>query len=126
MPRNKSIILLSVGHACVDVYQGAVAALVPFLVAERGYGYAAASGVVLAASVLSSVAQPVFGVLTDRWAMPWLLPLSTLLGGLGIALSGVSGSYGLTLACVAVSAWPPTIPSPPAWHGSPRAAATAR
>jgi FSR family fosmidomycin resistance protein-like MFS transporter len=100
---RRNIILLAVGHACVDVYQGAVAALVPFFVAERDYGYAAVSGVVLAASLLSSVAQPVFGVLTDRWAMPWLLPVSTLLGGVGIALSGVSGSYGLTLAFVAVS-----------------------
>jgi len=61
------------------------------------------SGIVLAASLLSSVAQPVFGLLTDRWAMPWILPLSTVLGGLGIALSGLSGSYALTLVFVAVS-----------------------
>ncbi|MEU9833972.1 MFS transporter [Streptosporangium sp. NPDC048047] len=103
MPRNRAIVLLSAGHACVDVYQGAVAALVPFFVAERAYTYAAASGVVLAASLLSSVAQPLFGALTDRRAMPWLLPVGTLLGGLGIALSGLTGSYALTLAFVAVS-----------------------
>ncbi|MFH8371010.1 MFS transporter [Streptomyces sp. NPDC018031] len=103
MRKNKSVILLSVGHACVDVYQGAVASLVPFFVAERAYTYAAASGIVLAASLLSSVAQPVFGALTDRWAMPWLLPVSTVLSGVGIALSGLSGSYPLTLVCVAVS-----------------------
>lgn len=103
MSRNNAIILLAVGHACVDVYQGAVAALVPFFVAEREYSYAAVSGIVLAASVLSSVAQPVFGLLTDRWAMPWLLPVSTLLGGVGIAVSGVSGSYALTLTFVAIS-----------------------
>ncbi|MFJ8692304.1 MFS transporter [Streptomyces roseolilacinus] len=103
MPRNTSITLLSVGHACVDVYQGAVASLVPFFVAERAYGYAAASGLVLAASALSSVAQPVFGALTDRWAMPWLLPVATLLSGVGIALCGVSGSYAATLAFVALS-----------------------
>ncbi|MFF2146570.1 MFS transporter [Kitasatospora sp. NPDC058190] len=102
-PYNSAITLLSVGHACVDVYQGAVAALVPFLVAERGYGYAAVSGVVLAASLLSSVAQPLFGALTDRWPLPWLLPVSTLLAGAGIGLSGVGGSYGPTLACVALS-----------------------
>ncbi|MFF1745465.1 MFS transporter [Streptomyces mirabilis] len=95
--------MLSFGHACVDVYQGAVASLVPFFVAERAYSYAAVSGIVLAASLLSSVAQPLFGVLTDRWAMPWLLPVSTILGGLGIALSGLSGSYALTLVFVAVS-----------------------
>ncbi|MFF2936958.1 MFS transporter [Streptomyces mirabilis] len=103
MPRNESIIMLSVGHACVDIYQGAVASLVPFFVAERAYSYAAVSGIVLAASLLSSVAQPVFGLLTDRWAMPWILPVSTVLGGLGIALSGLSGSYPLTLVFVAVS-----------------------
>ncbi|WP_327435435.1 MFS transporter [Streptomyces sp. NBC_01201] len=103
MRRNTPILLLAVGHACVDIYQGAVAALIPFFVAERDYTYAVASGIVLAASLLSSVAQPVFGALTDRWAMPWLLPVSTLLGGVGIALSGLSGSYGLTLFFVAVS-----------------------
>lgn len=91
------------GHGCVDIYQGAVAALVPFFVSERNYTYAVVSGIVLAASLLSSVAQPVFGVLTDRWAMPWLLPVSTLLSGVGIAMSGLSGSYGLTLFCIAVS-----------------------
>ncbi|MFF4518410.1 MFS transporter [Streptomyces mirabilis] len=95
--------MLSVGHACVDIYQGAVASLVPFFVAERAYSYAAVSGIVLAASLLSSVAQPLFGVLADRWAMPGLLPVSTILGGLGIALSGLSGSYALTLVFVAVS-----------------------
>ncbi|MFG1665543.1 MFS transporter [Streptomyces sp. Y7] len=94
---------MSLGHACVDVYQGAVAALVPFLVAERAYSYAAASGVVLAASLLSSVVQPLFGALTDRRPMPWLLPLSALTGGAGVALSGVTDSYALTLAVVAVS-----------------------
>ncbi|WP_098894922.1 MFS transporter [Streptomyces sp. t99] len=103
MRRNTPIVLLSVGHACVDVYQGCVAALVPYFIAERAYSLAVASGIVLAASLLSSVAQPVFGVLTDRWAMPWLLPVSTLLGGVGIALSGLSGSYPLTLAFVALS-----------------------
>ncbi|MFE7174216.1 MFS transporter [Streptomyces sp. NPDC057616] len=100
---NRSITLLALGHACVDVYQGAVAALVPFFVAERAYSYAAASGIVLAAALLSTVVQPLFGVLTDRRPMPWLLPLSALTGGAGVALSGVGGSYALTLAAVAVS-----------------------
>ncbi|UIR15845.1 MFS transporter [Streptomyces spinosirectus] len=100
---NRPITLLSLGHVCVDVYQGAVAALVPYFVSERAYTYAAASGIVLAASLLSSVVQPLFGVLTDRWPMPWLLPLAALTGGAGVALSGVGGSYALTLVAVAVS-----------------------
>ncbi|MFI6722714.1 MFS transporter [Streptomyces sp. R-74717] len=101
--RTGPITLLSLGHACVDIYQGAVAALVPFFVSERAYTYAAASGVVLAASLLSSVVQPLFGALTDKWAMPWLLPVSSLVCGAGVAFAGVGDSYALTLAAVAVS-----------------------
>lgn len=103
MREKTSIALLSAGHAYVDVYQGSVAALVPFFIAERDYTYAAASGLMLAASLLSSVAQPLFGAYTDRRAMPWLLPVSTLLGGAGIALSGLSGSYSLTLVFIGLS-----------------------
>ncbi|MFD9205219.1 MFS transporter [Streptomyces sioyaensis] len=102
-PRTGPLTLLSLGHACVDIYQGAVAALVPFFVAERAYTYAAASGIVLAAALLSSVVQPLFGALTDRWTMPWLLPVSTVLGGTGVALAGITHSYPLTLLVVAVS-----------------------
>ncbi|GIJ50270.1 MFS transporter [Virgisporangium aliadipatigenens] len=100
---RRPIVLLALGHACVDMYQGAVAALVPFLVAERHYSYAAVSGVVLAATLLSSVVQPLFGALTDRWAMPWLLPVSAFVGGAGVALAGVGDSYALTVVAVAVS-----------------------
>ncbi|MGW2143908.1 MFS transporter [Nonomuraea bangladeshensis] len=95
--------MLAAGHAAVDLYQGAVPALVPFLVAERGYGYVAVSGVVLAATLLSSVVQPVFGLLTDRWRMPWLIPVSMVAAGAGVAAGGVAGSYALTCLAVALS-----------------------
>jgi FSR family fosmidomycin resistance protein-like MFS transporter len=35
--------------------------------------------------------------------MPWLLPLSTLTAGAGVAASGIGGSYALTLTAIAVS-----------------------
>ncbi|MES4902816.1 MULTISPECIES: MFS transporter [unclassified Streptomyces] len=95
--------MMAIGHATVDFYQGAVPTLVPFLVAERHYGYAAASGIVLAATLLSSIVQPLFGALTDRWTMPWLIPASSLGAGLGIALSGPGDSYALTWLAVALS-----------------------
>ncbi|TYB67893.1 MFS transporter [Nonomuraea sp. PA05] len=94
---------LSAGHATVDFYQGAVPALVPFLVAGRGYGYVAVSGIVLAATLLSSIVQPLFGLLTDRWRMPWLIPVSMILAGTGVAICGVSDSYVLTWLAAALS-----------------------
>ncbi|MGW3344210.1 MFS transporter [Nonomuraea rubra] len=95
--------MLAAGHATVDFYQGAVPALVPFLVAGRGYGYVAVSGIVLAATLLSSIVQPLFGVLTDRWRMPWLIPASMILAGTGVAICGVSDSYVLTWLAAALS-----------------------
>jgi FSR family fosmidomycin resistance protein-like MFS transporter len=94
---------MAIGHACVDVYQGAVPALVPFLVAERGLGYVAVSGITLAATLLSSVVQPVFGVLTDRRPLAWLIPLSMTTAGLGIALVGVGEAYVLAWLAAALS-----------------------
>jgi MFS transporter, FSR family, fosmidomycin resistance protein len=95
--------VLAVGHASVDFYQGAVPAMVPFLVAERHYGYVAASGLVLAATLLSSVVQPLFGLLADRLRLAWLIPVSMLAAGAGIGLVGPAGSYPLTWLAVALS-----------------------
>ena len=94
---------MAIGHACVDVYQGAVPALIPFLVAERGLGYVAVSGITLAATLLSSVVQPVFGVLTDRRPLTWLIPVSMTTAGLGIALIGVGDAYWLAWLAAALS-----------------------
>jgi MFS transporter, FSR family, fosmidomycin resistance protein len=97
------VALLTVGHAVDDLYQGAVPALLPFLVAERHYSYAAASGLVLAANLLSSVAQPAFGAMTDRFRLWWLVGLGMSLAGIGVGLSGLSSSYHLTWLAIALS-----------------------
>ena len=60
------IALLAGSHVVDDIYQGAVPALLPFFIADRHYNYAAAAGLTFAATALSSVIQPVFGVLTDH------------------------------------------------------------
>jgi MFS transporter, FSR family, fosmidomycin resistance protein len=100
---RRGITTLSLGHLSVDICQGAVPALLPFLIARRDYSYAAASGLVLAMTVSSSVVQPIFGHLSDRLSWSWLLPLGVTLGGSGIGLAGVAPTYPLTLAAVAVS-----------------------
>jgi FSR family fosmidomycin resistance protein-like MFS transporter len=94
---------LSAGHLFTDVNQGAVAALVPFLVAERGLSLAAAGSLVLAATLSSSVVQPLFGHFSDNKPLPILMPLGVIFGGVGISLAGVAPSYPLILACILVS-----------------------
>ncbi len=95
--------VLCVGHVVDDLYQGAVPALIPYLALARHYDYTQAAGITLAATLLSSLAQPLFGVLTDRYALPPLIPVGMSLAGLGIGLSGLSESYLLTWLAVALS-----------------------
>jgi FSR family fosmidomycin resistance protein-like MFS transporter len=100
---RRALGLLGASHLCVDVCQGAVPALLPFLAVERGYSYAALGALVLFSTVGSSIVQPLFGLLSDRIARPWLMPAGLVLAGGGIALAGPAPTYALTAVAVAVS-----------------------
>ena len=100
---RRALAVLGTGHLCVDLCQGAVPALLPFLASEHGYSYAALGALVLASTIGSSIVQPLFGLLTDRFARPWLMPSGLVLAGAGIALAGPAPSYGLTAVAVVVS-----------------------
>ena len=94
---------LSAGHLFTDVNQGAVAALLPFLTSEHGISLAAAGALVFAATVSSSIVQPLFGIFSDRRPIPALMPLGVLLAGCGMALVGVAPTYPLIMLCVVAS-----------------------
>jgi len=94
---------VAVEHGINDLYMGAAPALVPFLVAFRGYTYTQAGGVVLAATLLSSLAQPVFGVLADRRSRWWVDRAGLGLAAAGIAVSGLLDSYLAVCAAMVVS-----------------------
>ncbi|CAN5848260.1 MFS transporter [soil metagenome] len=100
---RRAMSALSAGHLFTDVNQGAVAALIPFLITERGLSLAAAGTLVMAATVSSSIVQPLFGIFSDRTPLPILMPMGLLLAGVGIALVGVAPSYPLILLFVIVS-----------------------
>lgn len=86
-----------------DVNQGAIPALLPFLVTQRDLSYTAASGIVLTATLVSAVLQPLLGLYSDRHPIPWLMPLGMLLGGLGLALSGWTADYWLIILAMLIS-----------------------
>ncbi len=100
---RRAMTVLSAGHLFTDLAQGSVPALLPFLILHDHLNYAAASALVLAATISSSVIQPLFGHLSDRLSLAWLMPLGPGLGGLGIALVGIAPNYGLTFAAVLLS-----------------------
>jgi MFS transporter, FSR family, fosmidomycin resistance protein len=100
---RRAMAALSAGHMLTDISQGAIPALLPFLIAKDHLSYAAASALVLAATISSSVIQPVFGHMSDRVSLPWLMPLGPALGGLGVALAGWAPTYALTFVAIVLS-----------------------
>ncbi|MDR2197501.1 MAG: MFS transporter [Coriobacteriales bacterium] len=95
--------LLTFGHICTDINQGALPAMLPFLIIAYNLNYAAAAALVLSSSIVSSVIQPLFGWLGDRVERPWFMSLGILLAGSGIALLGFMDDYPLMLLCASLT-----------------------
>jgi FSR family fosmidomycin resistance protein-like MFS transporter len=99
---RRGIVVLSSGHAAADLFQGSVPALLPFLIRDRGYSYAAAAALFLMASLGSSIIQPLLGIYADKVRASWLMPAGLFLAAAGLALAGVVESYAATAAALLV------------------------
>src|SRR3989442_7045544 len=86
-PNAKLIALLAAGHLVVDVNQGSLSAVLPFLRAAHGLSYAQAGSIVPAPNNNSSIVHPGFGYLSDPTPRPWLLSLAGFVTRVGLGLT---------------------------------------
>jgi MFS transporter, FSR family, fosmidomycin resistance protein len=100
---KKAMAALSSGHLATDLAQGALPALLPFLILKFDLSYTMAGALVLAATISSSLIQPAFGLWSDARGALWLLPAGVALAGVGMALAAVAPSYFLVVLAVLVS-----------------------
>jgi len=91
---------LSGGHLAVDFASGSVPALIPYFTDRFDLSYAQAAALLLAATLSSSVVQPLFGLRSDRRGALWLIPGGTALAAVGVGLASVSPVYPLVLVLV--------------------------
>ncbi|HWR06435.1 MFS transporter [Sporomusa sp.] len=99
---TKPLALLTLGHLITDFGQGALPVLLPFLKTAFNLTYTQVGVIVLVQNLTSSVIQPVFGYLTDRVSLPWLIPASVLLAGIGLGMIGLMTSYYALLGVVVI------------------------
>jgi FSR family fosmidomycin resistance protein-like MFS transporter len=99
----RTVALLSLGHLVTDINQGALPALLPFLIAEYQLSYTAAGFIIFGSNIASTVVQPLFGHLADRLSTPWLMPAGVVLAGAGLAAAGIVPDYAWVLVSVMVS-----------------------
>ena len=95
--------LMMVAHLCDDLNQGALVAVIPFLVLHNGYSYAEVTALLLASNAASAIIQPLFGRMGDKKPRPWLMALGIFLAGIGMTGVGVLPSYPLIMASAMLS-----------------------
>ena len=100
---KKKILLVSLGHLSCDINGGALPAILPFLRSAFDLSYQATGGLMFAYACLSSMIQPLFGLLSDRFSKPWFIPLGVLLAGCGLAAIGWMPGYWGIFAAIGLS-----------------------
>ncbi len=106
------VALLSLAHVANDANQSVLPAIIPWLIAHRGLSLTAAATLVLAMNLSSSVIQPLFGHISDRKSLVWVIPLSLLLATSGTAAIGFAPSMpfmflGALISGIGVAAFHP-------------------
>ncbi|HEX9901120.1 MAG TPA: MFS transporter, partial [Candidatus Methylomirabilis sp.] len=91
--RKRPIALILLSHAVVDSCQNILPVVLPLLRDRFGLSY---SQVGLAAALLtisSSLIQPVFGWMSDRWGTQWFLPAGIVWTGMLMGMVGLVPNY---------------------------------
>ena len=96
------LLLLSLSHMVTDLSQGALPVLLPSLKTALDLSYTQIGVIVLVQNLTSSIIQPLFGMITDKVSLPWLLPISIFLSGLGLSITGFMTSYPALLLSVII------------------------
>jgi FSR family fosmidomycin resistance protein-like MFS transporter len=94
---RRAMASLSLGHFAADFAQGAPPALLVFLKSEFHLSYTKTAAVILAATLSSSIVQPLFGRFSDRRGAMWLLPVGVAVAAVGIGVYAIVPSYAVLL-----------------------------
>jgi len=90
--------LLALAHFTIDAYSSFFSPLLPLLVAKLDLSLTRVGTLVALASVSSSFAQPVFGLIGDRLRRPWFIAFGPLMAALFMSGIGMAPDYGTLVA----------------------------
>lgn len=110
------------GHTVVDASQNILPVVLPLLHAQFGLSYAQVGLAAALLNLSSSVIQPAFGWISDRWGIQWFIPAGIVWTGILMGVVGLAPNYWalllvLTLTGVGTAAFHP-IASMAAAHAS--------
>ena len=100
---NGAFLTLMLGHFTNDLMGGVLPMLFPDFKARFDLDNAAVGGITLAYSSASSLSQPLFGYISDRFGRRWFVPIPLVWGACFISLLGFADSFGMILILAALA-----------------------
>ncbi len=99
-----SILWLSGAHVITDLYLPVITAIIPLLISTYGFSYFLAGMLVTIYNVTSSMMQPVFGWMSDRYGIVIHISICLLISSVFISAMGLSGDIYLLLLFASIAA----------------------
>ncbi|MBN1934251.1 MAG: MFS transporter [Anaerolineae bacterium] len=100
----RSVILIALGHLVIELCSSALPVIYPVLMTTMHLSYSQIGVLALVASVSTSLAQPLFGYMSDLWQPRRLSTFSVAWIGLTMGLIGLVPNYHLLVPLVGLAA----------------------
>lgn len=93
---------ISLSHLLNDMIQSLILAIYPLLQSEFSLTFVQIGMITLTFQMASSLLQPVVGYWTDKYPMPWSLPIGMCFTLCGLILLAMAGSFEMVLVAAAL------------------------
>lgn len=101
LPENKKAVAwLTLGHGMADSYSGFINPILPFIVANIGASLAMATCAMSASQLFSSMMQPVFGFIADKWRKRFFIFWGIIMASVFLSLTGLVHNIWQLVLCL--------------------------
>ncbi len=98
--KNRTLVSFALAHFCVDMCSGALAVFVIYYARSLQLSIAQSGFVIGAYTIVSSLTQPFFGYISDRWGGRWQSAAGLVCIAVFLGLTGYAPSYPALLGLV--------------------------
>ena len=92
----------AVCHGINDTMQAVLLSIYPMLHESYALNFAQIGMITLVYQVTASILQPIFGAITDKYPLPYVMPMAPVCTLIGLLMLSVANSYALILIAAAI------------------------
>ena len=97
---KKEIKTVSIGHFIIDAYSGFLNPIMPFIAAKIGITMAVATVLISISNLTSSLSQPFFGYVADKWQRRFFIFWGMLMASLFLSFLGIAHNIWTLALCI--------------------------